>query len=477
MGLQIRLRHALGERVVEVRPRSIDLPLVIGRSKESDLQIPSVTVAARHCVLFVHDGQWVAQDLAGATSLNDVALSGPAALHVGDVLTIGAGNSPATIEIDPAGVEAGRTGAPASEMMATPLPVAAPVRAAVASRMPQAVGISAYGQSTRPMGRMMPAAPPPPPPTTAVAEEDEDAVGWGLPADPGSQRFYVPRRKQNHGPMIAFGLVAACVIIGGAIAIVRYLQPPPAPPAAPPPKVVEEEVHHFKNMFDVPDGGSSPTRAPATPRPQRPTPPADNSDDNSGSSSSPPPNSPPVSSAAPGAPASSSGDSDSDPDADDPDINEVEGAVVAGDPATAILKMDDYAQKHPGKNQARLKKFENDCLDRLWWARITQLCNKRAHLYKDIAQKAKDLREATTAAFKAETLKDQQALELERQRSDDVLRKEMGYSDDAAPDISDKAQMTSLRAARSPDLFAPWAKKTAKYIRQSHGLTPWGGDE
>ena len=46
MGLQIRLRHALGERVVEVRPRSVELPLVIGRSKESDLQIPSVTVAA-----------------------------------------------------------------------------------------------------------------------------------------------------------------------------------------------------------------------------------------------------------------------------------------------------------------------------------------------------------------------------------------------------------------------------------------------
>jgi hypothetical protein len=113
----------------------------------------------------------------------------------------------------------------------------------------------------------------------------------------------------------------------------------------------------------------------------------------------------------------------------------------------------------------------------LWWQRVTQLCNKRAHLYKDIALKAKDLREATTASFKAETTKEEQALEVERQRSDDVLRKEMGYSDDAAPDISDRAEMNKLRAARSADLFAPWAKKTAKYIRQNHGTTPWGGDE
>ncbi len=43
----------------------------------------------------------------------------PRPLHVGDVLTIGSGNSPATIEIDPAGVEAGRAVPPASEIMAT----------------------------------------------------------------------------------------------------------------------------------------------------------------------------------------------------------------------------------------------------------------------------------------------------------------------------------------------------------------------
>ncbi len=183
----------------------------------------------------------------------------------------------------------------------------------------------------------MPAAPPPPPvPQTAVVE-DEDAVDWGFPANPGRQPFYVPRRKQNVGPMIAFGLLAAAVIVGGTIEIVHYLRPPPAPVPAPAPKVVVEEPRHLKNIFTTPDK-------------------------------------PPV--AAPPAPDLSAPDSADDSNAGDSDLDEVEGAALAGDPATAILKIDDYAQKHPGKNQAKLKKFENDCLDRLWWARITQLCNK-----------------------------------------------------------------------------------------------------
>lgn len=465
MGLQIRLRHALGERVVEVRPRTIDLPLVVGRSKESDLQIPSVTVAAHHCVLFVHDGQWVVQDLAGATSLNDEPLSGPAALHVGDVLTIGAGAGPATIEIDPAGVEAGRTGAAATEMIATPVPVAAPVYAPQPSRMPQAAGISAFGQS-RPIGRMMPAAPPPPP-RTAVAAADEDSVDWGLPAEPGPQRFYVPRRKQNAGPMIAVAVIAAVVIIGGMVAIISYLRPPPPapPPAA---KVVEEPTKHLKSMFDVPGGESPPAKSPSAPRPQRTTPPADSSDDNSGSSSSaqPSPDSPAVANAARGAPSSAS-DSDADSHAGDADWDDVEGAAIAGEPTTAILKIDDYSQKHPGKSTAELKKFENDCLDRLWWQRVTQLCNKRAHLHKQIAKDAQDLRESRDAAFKAETTKEQQGFEVELQCADNVLRNEMGYSDDAAPDISDKTQMAKLHAARNPYFLALGEKDRKIYSSDS----------
>ena len=123
MGLQIRLRHALGERVVTLRPRSSDRPLVIGRSTEADLQIPSVAVGARHCVLFVHEGKWVVQSVAGDTALNGAAVKRPMHLHVGDVYDRGRRVS-ATIEIDPAGVEEGRTGVPVGEVIARPAPTA-----------------------------------------------------------------------------------------------------------------------------------------------------------------------------------------------------------------------------------------------------------------------------------------------------------------------------------------------------------------
>ena len=54
MTLQVRLRHALGETVVDLPTRRADEPLIIGRAREAELQIPSASVGQRHCALFVH---------------------------------------------------------------------------------------------------------------------------------------------------------------------------------------------------------------------------------------------------------------------------------------------------------------------------------------------------------------------------------------------------------------------------------------
>ena len=193
MGLQIRLRHSLGERVVEVRPRTVERPLVVGRSKEADLQIPSVTVASQHCALFVHDGQWVVQDLGGGTLINGGPVEGPTALQVGDVLSIGGGNAPATIEIDPAGVEAGRTGAPAAEVIAVAVPMAAPAYAAP-GRVPQAIAVQGFAPPARSAGRPLQAPPPPPPPGGYPAANEDSLDGWGDAgtSDSVPQRRYFP---------------------------------------------------------------------------------------------------------------------------------------------------------------------------------------------------------------------------------------------------------------------------------------------
>src|SRR5687767_14992131 len=117
MSLQARLRHSLGERWIELPARSVEAPLVVGRSGASDLQIPSVTVAQKHCVLFVHEGRWVVQDAGGGgpgTYVNGSKIAGPTFLHVGDVLTFGPDGGGAALDIDPAGAAEGRSGAPAA---------------------------------------------------------------------------------------------------------------------------------------------------------------------------------------------------------------------------------------------------------------------------------------------------------------------------------------------------------------------------
>src|SRR4051794_18913214 len=40
MGLQIRVRHALGERVIELPDRTVDEPLVVGRASTAEIQVP-----------------------------------------------------------------------------------------------------------------------------------------------------------------------------------------------------------------------------------------------------------------------------------------------------------------------------------------------------------------------------------------------------------------------------------------------------
>src|SRR5436190_3983969 len=122
MSLQARLRHTLGERWIELAPRGVDEPLVVGRIASADLQVPSVTVAQKHCVLFVHDGLWVVQDVAGSTGtyVNGAKIDGPALLKIGDVITFGPDASAPALEIDvdPAAAAEGRKGQPATAMAA-----------------------------------------------------------------------------------------------------------------------------------------------------------------------------------------------------------------------------------------------------------------------------------------------------------------------------------------------------------------------
>src|SRR5688572_31024559 len=116
MGLQVRVCHALGERLMDLPARTVEHPVVVGRSSSADVQVPSVSVGQKHCALFVHEGVWVVQDLGGTsgTFVNGQQVRSPMALNIGDVVTVGSEAAAPKIEIDPAGTAEGRTG-PRSE--------------------------------------------------------------------------------------------------------------------------------------------------------------------------------------------------------------------------------------------------------------------------------------------------------------------------------------------------------------------------
>src|SRR5688572_28132448 len=110
MGLQVRLRHALGERVLDLPERGVDRPVVVGRAADADVQVPSVHVGQRHLVLFVHDGRWVAQDAPGGTGtkINGAALRAARPLQGGDVMALGPEADAPTVEIEDAPVAEGQ---------------------------------------------------------------------------------------------------------------------------------------------------------------------------------------------------------------------------------------------------------------------------------------------------------------------------------------------------------------------------------
>src|SRR5256885_2635949 len=106
MTLQVRLVHALGDRLIDLPEKTIDSPIVVGRATDAQVQVPSVNVSRRHCVLFVHEGQWVVQDGGGVrgTFINGQSISGPTFINSGDVLTLGRELQAPTLAIDPFGL-------------------------------------------------------------------------------------------------------------------------------------------------------------------------------------------------------------------------------------------------------------------------------------------------------------------------------------------------------------------------------------
>ena len=463
MSLQARLRHSLGERWMELPPRGVDLPLVVGRAAGCDIQVPSVTVGQRHCVLFVHEGRWIVQDAGGSsgTFVNGVKVEEAAVLNIGDVIRLGPDGGAPVLEIDPAAALTGQKGQPAAAATA---PAAGPARSA-ASGAP-------FEPQPAPSPHPTAYGPYPQNDATPPYATDPAVSGWPTEATP---HYHTPirRKRSDSGNGVIIGMLLTLIIAAGTgYWLYRYQQnsarvvirpaarspetgPPavgPSPaqtrptgtqrirpptarvPAATAPVLVDPA------MADVPE----PQAAPA---PDDPVPPG-------------PPEDPPASTA----PALT----------EDPAWKQVLAARHLKDEGKAILLFDDYARTHPGAPADKLREYTDAMFDRAWFERMAGLCDQREDLQRKIAELDKEIAEETDQNYKknvAAPLREKYVAML--RRADEELTSTMKYAGKSGPNLLDDEELEKLRKTRDPQLYAGWKNRVLTHIRRTHGELPW----
>jgi hypothetical protein len=424
----------------------------------------------------------VLQDTSGgSTWVNGNPIEGPTPLCVGDVITLGADASPATVEVDPAGVDEGRQGYPAESQEA-----AAAAAAAVAiapSPAPMRRGPAQAAVPPRPPGGYYAGSPQMPPQPVAAANqgwggEAEDSIaGWQQagPTDSSGSTTTVRRKPKkntsNAGLMVG---IAVCVVLVGLFGFIIYkVTNPDVPKAAPKAAAAPSgPVDRSDNIFGIGTNGENghskaESSAPSAPHFAAPAPAPDSSDTSSTPAPSPSPAAAPDPSNPEGNPVIAKSDAA---------WEEMEGAHISPNFGLAILKFDDYRRQHPGQHTAELDNYLDEAMDKLWWKRISGLCAKRDSINKDIKKNEKDTREETSAAFKKTLAAEKKGMTDKLALVQQHLNSEMGYTSEETPDLDNRDTMDKLTAARDASKFGAWKLSTLKYIRNNHGATPWDGE-
>jgi hypothetical protein len=160
---------------------------------------------------------------------------------------------------------------------------------------------------------------------------------------------------------------------------------------------------------------------------------------------------------------------------DDPQMKtpEWEGITTAyyRDPLSALMRMDDYEQLHPGILTAPLNTLRDGVLDRLWFERIAQLWRDREALSKELAQVDQALVDETNDSFKQNTIIPKKKTLQERFNGvADTLEKEMGYTAPKPPSLHDDLDLARLRRYRNPDYYKKWKASVIDTVHRRHAL-------
>jgi hypothetical protein len=475
MALQIRLVHALGDRLIDLPDQSIDSPVVVGRATDAQVQVPSVNVSRRHCILFVHEGQWVVEDggSTGGTFVNGQPIAGATFVGTGDVITLGADPQPPTLVIDPFGLQ---KVIPAAHQVIAAAPIAAPELPpqpayAAAYKVPHDPASSweqpgpAYAPSftvdssgvpeivddresdDAPVmdmvlnSRAVAVAPP-------LGDPSEDWMTPAAGADPEERRrYYVPRQSAWTPGVIAAMVVGGIAIlgIGAYVYNTREKASEEARKAAqaPPPAAISSGANK-KNIFDDMEAETKRKAAAFKAQAAR----------DAGKKV-----------------VSTEEAAAQDPGRSSEDWLRVEAAHSAadGDPIHAILVYDDYNKLMPQSPYAAdIRKYTDEAVDLLWWKHITDLVNERDDLRKQIGEKNRDLSQTKDAEM-TKTLKLEKA-PLEAKLAEVMAElKERHYLSETKPNVFDLDQMAANRTSRNAEMFEQWRKGAEKVIKESRG--------
>lgn len=422
--MRVRLTHALGSNEFELAARGVDDPVVLGRSSDADLQVPSIEVSRTHAVMFVHEGAWVVQDSGSrdGTSVNGVKIDGPTRVNVGDRVTLGAGPKAATVQV------------------------------------------------------MSLAEAPPPVPASVPVEPEVGALEASIPTVPYVRRY--PRK--NNANNIAVFAISGAVLIGvgffGAIwAYIAYMnkvkanEAIEAQNAAKAREVVVTKSESQKKTIFM-DGSKvavpAPTAVENVPPPVVPGP----------VSTTPPVPTPPV----PTPPAPTPTAPEAPPEAPqaptDPAWQRVVEFHDSSPPALAIYQYIQYRATEPAPDKlAKLDAFQDEAIDLLWWQRINDLVDQQTQITGQISELKKEKASLTDATKDRREQFDKQIKHLESLYASNklLLQDEMGFKADKPVDLADEATLKTLRQERNADAYTRWTGRVLSRVKATRGASAW----
>lgn len=472
MPLKVRFRHAAAQRVLDLPDRGMAKPLIIGRGSDVDLRLPIEAVAPRHAALYVKDGAWMIQQMAGVVRLGGKAISGVAKLQSGDVVALGEGSSAPTLEIDPKlPIPPPSSKTESKALRSESVPAPAPARSQIRPAQPEPEPVAA--------------SPAPEEEPQYAAAEGDDTVGWDAQsAGADTSPFYVPKPKTPVIPLILVILLGGGALVAVGVYAYQKTRNPrvvvltpdgrlaPAPPVTP--------ANTKRPLFDLnpdqpppkPAGTQKPIATPAasiSPRVHA----------DATTLPSPPPTSAPVAHVdrAPSVTEAPPVKVEAPPDPNDSEWNEIRSAHFnVRHQGVAIVKYDEYRLDHPGKFTALLDRYTDEAVNWLYWQRVAQLWARQDDLTAQIRQKKRDIQNQPPGAFHEQLVKELADLQARDEDTKKLLTDEMGYRGEVPPDLESPTELKRLEDSRDPKKYAAFAKHVLRYVRNNHGGVWWDGE-